>query len=157
MQEANTLFHTINLHTTYPKYICAISLFQGIYEDELLNMLNISRSEWSVIHPWVMQFCKEEEGRYTLINPDWGHQIKNLYPTPEIAQLGMEMIDWFLKDDSLLKRSIHAALSIYLNIWHLPFTEEAYQKLHGKMLFIGTSPIAVNYLSINKLSEYSIV
>lgn len=152
MQEANTLFHTINLHTTYPKYICAISLFQGIYEDELLNMLNISRSEWSVIHPWVMQFCKEEEGRYTLINPDWGHQIKNLYPTPEIAQLGMEMIDWFLKDDSLLKRSIHAALSIYLNIWHLPFTEEAYQKLHGKMLFIGTSPIAVNYLSINKLS-----
>lgn len=153
LYEGRDTFHKIGLLREFAEATVAISLMPiGISESDLLNATGMSQAKWSVIRPYIIQFCKGNNDRLTFVESSWNQDVKNCWGTPFRAAIGIKLIDWYLADPVRLARAAKAVASIYSDIWHLPMEDDDLKKLNEKVFSIALSPSTVSVLNNTYLS-----
>lgn len=154
IDEGLKLFHQIGLTQAYGRAVIGISLAKnGIPEQDLLSAMKIEPAQWSVIKPYVLQFCKGNSSRFFFSQIDWNQAIKNIFNTPTRAQLGVQLTDWYFAEESRWRRALPTIVDIYFDIWHLP--EDSYDAVRYKQQ-IGSllrNPDTIKALDNNTISN----
>lgn len=146
------LFGSIGLIHEYAVITTAISLVTGgIPEQDIIDALNIDQSRWSVVRPFVMQFCKGSENRLSLKKSSYIYDIKMTWGTPFRAQVGATLIKWYLADQSRTERGATIISQINEDIWHLPFADKdepgmRYEEYKGLIRDVALSPDMFRYI-----------
>lgn len=127
----------------------------GISERDICEIADIPSAKWAIIRPFILKWCKGNKSKLVLIKPSWDHAIKLMWSTVWQSKIGIQAIDWYIKNRSLAT-SAYAVVSIWIFIWHLPIDEaigmEEYKKFRSKLFDFACSPDVVFQLDQQRLT-----
>ena len=156
IQEYEIIFKQVNKYDCFIKSLAIIAMHGdwGIREDDLLAMNNFKMSDWSVVRPMIMQFCKTNQYRLRFVQSKWSYAVKSIIEdTKWISHLAYESIKWWVDNVSRIKEAANSIAVVYLYIWHLPYEEVEDKFIKEKLLSIMLSPDTVKIVQKNFLSS----
>ena len=128
----------------------------GISEKELCAILGITTSHWAILRTYVTKWCKGNKTRLMFVKPEWSHAITQIWSTPWLASIGVQAIEWFLKNKDAVTAAT-AISSIWNYIGYLPIAEgvgeNKYQEIKKQILTLASSPDVVLQLDVQHLTS----
>ncbi len=149
--DAVTALSKIKLDQAYMRAIVYLSLCKsGVPEADLMELAELNQTEWSVIRPSVLVFCKKNPNRLCLAMELWKTVVRDasIVSTRDLWWFGMHMINWYLSKKDKWTTCAKTILSVYESIWYLPFDgfEKEEQELKDAMFAVLRSPDMISQI-----------
>lgn len=153
------LTEEVGLLDAYRKVTLSLALMgdMGIHKRDLQCLVELTRSQWAIIYPFIKQWTNACGDKILIRNGNWEHNwrhtIKNIWATPFQASWGLEMTDWYINTQPITKAA-KAIARIFSHIWHLPIEDVAnLDDVHNKIFYVAMSPEVVLTLEYNELAQ----
>ncbi len=104
----------------------------GISEKDLVEALDMSQAEWSVLRPNVLQFCKGNEDNLKLSNDNW-------YPNvgyEDWENVSRHLIKWYTAHPEKWKYAAHAMRHIFYFMIIPPFYDQGFMFVQADRRFV---------------------
>ena len=118
------------------KYMVALTAIAaagtGISEKDIVEALEMSQAEWSVLRPNVLQFCKGNEDNWKLSNEDWYPNVNY----EDWENVSRHLIKWYTAHPEKWHYAAHAMRHIFFFMIIPPFFDQGFTLAQADRPFV---------------------